>query len=479
MTHRSDRNHRARLLAVATAIALTALAAPASAGRVDTAGLKDDGLYGRFIVTYKPGSAALSSGAAMSASLADAAARTTALGADGRRPALRPLRRMLLPGASVIAAERPLARAAAAALMRQIAADPSVEYVQIDGVQRSLAVPNDPNFSKQWHYADNAVGIRAPSAWNGSTGVGTVVAVIDTGILANTDLNANILPGYDFVAAANGFSAAECGKSGLSAGCGASDDGDGRDANPLDSSNHGHGTHVAGTIGAVTNNGVGVAGVAYGAKVVPLRVLGRDGYGVDSDVIDALVWASGGSVSGVPANPNPAEVVNLSLGEPDAACSAAFQQAINAAVGNGTTVVVAAGNSNNPAANNSPAGCANVVTVAASNKQGTMASYSSYGAAIDVTAPGGENGFFGPSATEGVISTIGGNRYGPMAGTSMASPHVAGIAALIQAASPTPKTPAQVERILKSTARPFAAGKCPNGCGAGLVDAAAAVAASK
>ncbi|MFD0322210.1 S8 family serine peptidase [Lysobacter gummosus] len=182
--------------------------------------------------------------------------------------------------------------------MRQIASDSNVEFVQVDGIRHALAVPNDTRFGDQWHYADSAVGIRAPTAWNTSTGTGVVVAVIDSGILSHTDLNANILPGYDMISSTTGFSDAECQQAGASPGCGKSDDGNGRDSNPNDSSNIVHGTHVAGTIAAVTNNAAGVAGVAYNAKVVPVRVLGNQGFGSDSDIADAIVWP--------PAAPSPA-----------------------------------------------------------------------------------------------------------------------------------------------------------------------------
>ncbi|MEE7547807.1 S8 family serine peptidase, partial [Xanthomonas sp. Kuri4-1] len=175
------------------------------------------------------------------------------------------------------------------------------------------------------HQRDHA-GINVRPAWDKATGNGVVVAVIDTGITSHPDLDANILPGYDFIS--DTF---------------VSRDGDGRDADPSDEGDWNpvqgecyttpspspitdsswHGTHVAGTIAAVTNNAVGVAGTAYNAKIVPVRVLGRCG-GYTSDIADAIVWASGGSVSGVPANANPAEVINMSLGG-SGTCSTTYQ----------------------------------------------------------------------------------------------------------------------------------------------------------
>ncbi|MFK3651306.1 S8 family serine peptidase [Lysobacter enzymogenes] len=472
---------RTHALAAATLFALTA-AAPAVAGRVYLDDLKPDGRYSRFIVGYHVGSAPTQAPQTLRASLDAAAGRAALPDALRQRLGLKAVRAMQLSGARVVATDVALDRAQTETLMRQIAADQDVAFVQVDGGVRSLAVPNDPDFKKQWHYADSAVGIRAPTAWNTSIGSGVVVAVIDSGILSHTDLNANVIGGYDFISRAAGGSAQECQALGLNAGCGSPQDGDGRDSNPNDDSfatTSQHGTHVAGTIAAVAGNGQGGAGVAYGAKVVPIRALGRDGYGIDSDVLDAVLWAANVPVAGVGPNPNPADVINLSLGD-NTPCSQspAWQAAIDAVLAKGVTVIAAAGNSNIDVAGSLPASCNGVVSVAASNKSGNKSSYSSWGASIDVTAPGGENGFAGPSASDGIISTVKNNAYGPLAGTSMASPHVAGIAALVIAASPVRPTSAQIERTLKKTARPMTSRQCAKGCGAGIVDAAAAVAAA-
>jgi serine protease len=227
---------------------------------------------------------------------------------------------------------------------------------------------------------------------------------------------------------------------------------------------------VAGTIAAKTNNGVGVAGVAYGAKVVPARVLGRCG-GYTSDIADAIVWASGGTVTGVPANANKARVLNLSLGG-TGACDTTTQNAINSARSRGAVVVVAAGNSNVNASNASPANCAGVIAVAATGRSGGKASYSNYGANVDVAAPGGDYGAGILSTLNSGTSTPASDSYASYMGTSMATPHVAGVAALMLSANPN-LTPDEVEARLKSTARAFPAA-C-SGCGAGIVDAAAAV----
>jgi len=236
-----------------------------------------------------------------------------------------------------------------------------------------------------------------------------------------------------------------------------------------------HGTHVAGTVAAVTNNNSGVAGVAYKAKVVPVRVLGKCG-GYTSDIADGIIWASGGTVSGVPANANPAKVINMSLGG-SGACDSTTQAAINSARSRGTVVVIAAGNDNDNANNYNPGNCAGVVNVASTNRNGGRAYYSNYGTSVDVAAPGGAQNSANDS--NGVLSTHnsgtttpGSDIYTYMQGTSMAAPHVAGVAALVLQKKPT-ATPDEVESILKTTTRAFPA-TCTS-CGTGIVDAAAAV----
>ncbi|WP_020560687.1 S8 family serine peptidase [Thiofilum flexile] len=357
-------------------------------------------------------------------------------------------------------------------LTKWLKSQPEVEYAEPDFIMTALALPNDTSLNYQWSLLDMVTGIRAEPAWNVSTGAGSVVAVIDTGYRPHADLVANLLPGYDMI---NDSSVAV--------------DGNGRDADASDPGDYyaagecgsttarnssWHGTHVAGTIAAVANNSMGIAGVAYNAKVVPVRVLGKCG-GYTSDIADGMLWASGNTVSGAALNLNPAKVLNLSLGGQNA-CGTTTQNAINAARARGATVVVAAGNNNLDASAFSPANCAGVITVAATGRNGGKALYSNYGASVDIAAPGGSayNG-----ATEGILSTLnsglqqpGVDAYAFYQGTSMATPHVAGIAALMYAVHPT-ITPDQVESILKSTARPFPA-TC-NACGAGLVDAEAAV----
>jgi serine protease len=382
------------------------------------------------------------------------ALRATATGAD----VLQLSRTMSLDEAKALAAEL-------------MARDPDVEYAEPDRIMVPLFVPNDPLYTQQWHYYDAKGGLNLPAAWDKSTGAGVNVAVIDTGYRPHADLSGQILPGYDFI------TSAAIGADGNGRDSDASDTGDSTTAGQCggglpaqDDTSSWHGTHVAGTIAARTNNGLGVAGVAYGAKVVPVRVLGKCG-GYTSDIADAIVWASGGAVTGAPVNANKARVLNLSLGG-SGACDATTQNAINSARSRGAVVVVAAGNSNVNASNANPANCAGVITVAAVGRSGGKASYSNYGANVDVAAPGGDSGGAILSTWNAGTTTPAGDNYGYMMGTSMATPHVAGVAALMLAKNPN-LTPDEVEAKLKATARAFPAA-C-SGCGAGIVDAAAAV----
>ncbi|MFD0317975.1 S8 family peptidase [Streptomyces flavalbus] len=419
----------------------------------------------RLIVGYKSGAEEARSNRAASA---DAAAK-------GEKAGERlDFERRLGTGAALVGLAEDTTRAGVADVIAEYEADPQVAYVVPDRLNKPLATPNDTDYGKQWDLFEATAGMNVPGAWDVATGSGVTVAVIDTGYVAHSDLAANIVGGYDFISDAT-----------------VANDGGGRDSNPADPGDwtaanecqagdpaYGsswHGTHVAGTIAAVTNNGKGVAGVAYGAKVSPLRVLGKCG-GYDSDIIDAITWASGGTVSGVPANTNVAKVINMSLGG-GGSCTTATQNAINAAVSRGTTVVVAAGNSNANAANYSPASCANVISVAATNRSGARAYYSNYGTVVDIAAPGGETR---TTTANGIYSTLnsgtqapGAESYAYYQGTSMAAPHIAGLAALMKSAN-SALTPAQIESAIKTNSRALP-GACSGGCGAGLADAARTV----
>ncbi|MBQ5963767.1 S8 family peptidase [Massilia sp. ZL223] len=356
-----------------------------------------------------------------------------------------------------------------------MARDPNIEYAEPDRIMTHMATANDPLYTQQWHYTDATGGLRLPTAWDKSTGTGVVVAVIDTGYRPHADLSGQFLQGYDFIR--DTFIAND----GNGRDSDASDPGDaiaiGECGNGQPTQNRTsswHGTHVAGTIAARTNNGTGVAGVAYNAKIVPARVLGKCG-GYTSDIADAITWTSGGSVTGVPANANKAKVLNLSLGG-SGACDSTTQTAINGARSRGAVVVVAAGNSAMNVSNSNPANCAGVIAVAATGKTGGRASYSNYGTLIDVAAPGGDGGYPVISTLNSGTGAPASDNYAGYQGTSMATPHVAGTAALMLAVNPA-LTPDGIESKLKSSARAFPVA-C-SGCGAGIVDATAAVAAAQ
>ncbi|HEX7048099.1 MAG TPA: S8 family peptidase [Gammaproteobacteria bacterium] len=393
----------------------------------------------------------------------------------------RPVRRLAV-GADLVRVSRGnshLGETELEAIAARLAANPDVLYAEVDRLLHTMATPNDTRYNEQWHYFEATGGLNLPGAWDLSTGSGALVAVLDTGYRPHTDLAANIIGGYDFIS--DSFVANDGGGRDSDA----SDPGDWMTAGECgggqptqDRSSSWHGTHVAGTIAAVTNNSIGVAGVAYDANVVPVRVLGKCG-GLISDIADAIIWASGGSVSGVPGNANPADVINMSLGG-GGACGSTMQSAINTARGNGTVVVVAAGNANTNASGSTPANCNGVVTIAATGRDGGRAYYSNYGSVVDVAAPGGE--LFVGDSSDGVLSTLnagattpGGDSYALYQGTSMATPHVAGVAALMMSVDSS-LSPDDVESILVSTARPFPA-SCSQ-CGSGIVDAEAAVIAA-
>jgi len=379
-------------------------------------------------------------------------------------------------GAQVLRLDREVTSGELNDLISTLRANPNVEYAEEDKLLKAVLTPDDTHYNLQWHYYEATAGINAPTAWDSATGNGVTVAVIDTGYRPHADLAANIVGGYDFI------SDSFVGNDGNGRDSDASDPGDWTAAGecaagePAYSSSW-HGTHVSGTIAALTNNSSGVAGVAFNAKVVPARVLGKCG-GYTSDIADAIVWSAGGSVSGVPANANPAKVLNLSLGG-GGSCGSTMQNAINSARSNGAVVVVAAGNSNVNASNATPANCSGVIAIAAVNRSGSKSYFSNYGSVVDLAAPGGD---MRTTAADGILSTLnagdttpGADVYAYYQGTSMAAPHVAGVAALIFQTN-SALTPDEVESLLKSSARAFP-GTCSQ-CGSGIVDAAAAVAAA-
>lgn len=364
-----------------------------------------------------------------------------------------------------------------------------VESAEPDVMRSSTAVPNDPRFSEQWYLqtpGSSAQGIDLPSAWDISLGSSNiVVAVIDTGRLDHPELSGRLVDGYDFV------SQSKNGKDGDGWDSDETDVGDWSESDdalytctvgdPFKSSSW-HGTHVAGIVAASGNNSVGITGVAPNVRIQHVRVLGTCG-GRTSDEAAAIRWAAGLPVAGVPLNPTPAKVINLSLGSP-AACAAVEQAAIDDAVAAGVTVVVAAGNAGVDLDTNdfAPSKCDNVISVAALRYDGSRASYTNFGSSVDVAAPGGPNGIL--SLQNGGTRTADSSwTYGYKQGTSMSTPMVSGIAALVLSVNPN-LTPAQVETIIESTARPFPTNvgtPCSSvssdlyHCGSGIADAGAAV----
>lgn len=380
-------------------------------------------------------------------------------------------------------------------LIYRLRSDPRVEFVEVDRPLSGQLSPNDASFSSQWALLSTArqSGARFDKAWDlirGSANV--VVAVVDTGVVLQTpELAGRLLKGYDFVSDplyAN--------------------DGDGRDADPSDpgdwiteadrqmtafadcpvANSTWHGTFIAGQIAALSNNKNAVAGADWNARILPVRVSGKC-RAYSSDLFDGMLWAAGLDVPAVPANPNPAQVINVSLGAPSE-CGALAQSVMARVNAAGTLVVSSAGNGGAEAY--LPANCPNVISVAAVDQDGTRAFYSAIGPSVHIAAPGGYfNGLLGL----GNSGTLGPQEARPVSktGTSFASPLVAAAASLVKAANPQ-LSPIQIREILLKSTQPFltVTGKrcaadqgkatcdCTVGvCGAGMLDAAAAIQAAR
>jgi len=353
-----------------------------------------------------------------------------------------------------------------------------------------LIDPIDPYYASQWDMHEPTTGkegaANVAATWGTTNGAGVVVAVIDTGRTDHPDLIANMPAGWGVDMIDNPVT---------------SRDGDGRDMNPTDEGDwcsypsSWHGTHVAGTIGAAQNN-IGISGIAPNVSIVHVRALGRCG-GSFNDVIDGIRWAAGLATTwdgqqwsnyGLSINAHPADVINMSLGG-GGACWGTLQDAITQARAAGTVVVTAAGNSTADAANFTPANCNDTVTVAATGRVGGLAGYSNFGSSIDIAAPGGDmprdSGILSTVATGATTAT--GYSYANYHGTSMAAPHVAGVAALVASLHPT-WGPNEIEAAIYAGVRPFPAdslrpcvttSETPTGsqrrCGVGLLDAVGAL----
>jgi serine protease len=406
--------------------------------------------------------------------------------------------------------DRPLRGQALQDALRRARLHPDVAWVEPNVLLKRLqTTPNDPGFAQQWHLQTPALGgvsaINLPPAWALSTGsAGITVAVLDTGILPHPDLAGRVWPGYDFVsevAYAN--------------------DGDGRDPDPSDAGDwvsasgndpavqqmvksgtcavadsSWHGTFIAGQIAAVTHNGLGIAGINWANKVLPVRVAGKCG-ALLSDMLDGMRWAAGLPVAGVPANPNPARVINLSFGgDVPCASNALYQSAIDDVTAQGALVVVAGGNS--ASALMRPADCQRVLSVGAVRQDGLKTDYSSFGPSLGLMAPGGSSSEGAPlysTRNTGRTSAVPAqDHYDHLQGSSFAAPLAAGVASLMLSLNPA-LSPAQLVDRLRAGVRPWSSvpqiptyPTCSNArrsqqecncttdtCGPGLLDADRAV----
>lgn len=453
----------------------------------------------RFVVKYKDGSSARLNATAAARGLNAAVQRAgldrqmVATSGSAARSAVRAtmLRRLGVPGWSVIKTSRHLTTAEARAFLRELKADPSVATAEIDELYQPMLVPNDPRYVQyQWNFHNAVGGVRAEAAWDvaDGQGQGTVVAVIDTGIVqSHLDLKNNVIPGYDMITDPEVSRRPTADRI-----PGGWDVGDWREADycgsgvPAEDSSW-HGSHVAGTIAQETNNASGVAGLAHRASVMPIRVLGSCG-GYLSDIADGITWASGGTVAGMPANTNVADVINMSLGSTaPRSCSSAYQDAINGANSRGTIIVVAAGNDNADAGTYTMGSCSGVIVVGATGITGAKASYSNWGTRVDLSAPGGggsvdgnPNGYIWQITNGGTTVPTTTWYYTGMIGTSMASPHVAAAAAMVQGArvanGKAPLTWTEMRDLLKSSSRAFpVAPPAGRAIGAGILDVKAAL----
>ncbi|BDI04962.1 hypothetical protein CATMQ487_19320 [Sphaerotilus microaerophilus] len=490
----------------------------------------DTGDTARVIVKYRSSS---SSGTA-SALSAQSGGTAAALAAVQRAAALSSRLGLKLSNGPAVGPRHQVLTAtgmSSEALAAQLGTDSEVEYAVPSRKRRAHAVtPSDPRYAGsssqspaagQWYLrtpdSTFVSSVDAPAAWAVSTGnASVVVAVLDTGVRRDhPDLTGKLLAGYDFVSSSS-----------------ISNDGDGRDADPSDpgdwvsaaeastgtfsgcseASSSWHGTQTAGLVAAATNNGMGMAALGRNVRVLPVRVLGKC-FGYDDDIIAGIRWAAGLTVAGVPTNPNPAKVISLSLGSAGS-CDSAYQEAVREAIAAGASVVVSAGNDS--LAVNAPANCAGAIAVAGVRHVGTKIGYSSLGPEVTIAAPGGncvnDTGecLYPISSTSNTGSTIplaasytsGGDDYA--VGTSFSAPQVSAAIGLMLSANPT-LTPSQVTSLLQDTARTFpttgassdptvstdAACLAPSAaeqarecycttatCGAGMLDAGAAVKAA-
>jgi serine protease len=455
--------------------------------------------------------------------------------------------RQMTPGMHVLFLQKTLYGADLAAALKKLRADPSVLFADVDQRRFAHSLPDDPLFvptpgaSGQWYLqapspatimVDGTAtmdlsSIDAVSAWAITTGsTGTVIADVDTGIrfdhpdLLRAGFGGRLLPGYDFVAEdLNASTGAALGTYLIA------DDGDGWDPDPSDpgdwinstdqqntalfpskdcpiQDSSWHGTRVVGVLGALTNNGAGIAGVTWNPYILPVRALGKCG-GYDSDIMAGMQWAAGLSVSGVPDNPYPADIINLSLGG-SGSCPAGYQTLINTLTAAGVLVVASAGNESGPV--DAPGNCSGVLAVAGLRNVGTKVGYSSFGPEVGIGAPAGNCVASSGACLRSIDTTVnvglttpGTNGYtnqiNENLGTSFSAPIVSGVAALMRAVNANLTPPQLIARIQAAASvfpQPLGLPQCPalatdgsgecacvqGECGAGMVNAFNAVKAA-
>jgi serine protease len=442
--------------------------------------------------------------------------------------------RQLTPSMHVVFLPNTLYGADVDAVLTKLRADPAVAFADVDARRYPHVVPDDPLFvptasaTGQWYMqtptpTGDASATDAVSAWNFSKGSsGTVIADIDTGVrfdhpdLLRAGFGGRLLPGYDFVGANSGGTFL------------VANDGDGFDPDPSDpgdwidstdlmnttvfpsanctaGNSSWHGTRVMGVLGAITNNGVGIAGMTWNPYLLPVRALGKCG-GSDIDILVGIQWAVGLPVTGVPDNPFPADIINLSLGATGSSCPTSYQTLVRTLTTMGVLVVASAGNEGGPV--DSPGNCPGVLAVAGLRNVGTKVGFSSLGPEVGIGAPAG-NCLTTPGVCLRSIDTTinegatipGANSYTDQInsnlGTSFSAPIVSGIAALMRSANAN-LTPPQLIARIKASASPFpqpvttpVTPQCANGtsstvecacttttCGAGMVNAFSAVKAA-
>jgi serine protease len=411
-------------------------------------------------------------------------------------------------------------RQAAAASPQQalalLRADPEVEYVELNERRYPFAVPDDTLFDSQWYLQSaQPAAIDAVSAWNVTTGSpGLVIADLDTGVrfdhpdLRNAQAN-RLLPGYNLI------SNAAVANNGYGRGPDASDPGDWISASDLKNAQFAgcpiansswHGTRVSGILGAISNNDAGIAGTTWAGWIEPVRVLGKCG-GYDSDIIAGMAWAAGDQVTGVPDNPYPARIINMSLGA-TGPCPASYQQMVDELLAQGVLIVVSAGNEGGPV--DAPANCIGAMGVAGLRQVGTKVGYSSLGPEVALAAPAGNcvNSAAGEPCLFSIVTTTNSgttvpatntytDQYNYNVGTSFSAPLVSAIAGLMLAVNGN-LTPPQLISRLQAGTQPFPVSSDPtvpnchvpagpddlqtgecnctsNTCGAGMANANGAV----